>query len=92
MQWLAFEDPLSPTMVNEEEIQERFAAATLYFATNGPESWKTSLGFLGATSICDWNNVEAEGSIGIFCQDGRVNEINIGKEKYRHHCMSENFF
>jgi hypothetical protein len=67
------------SLENDDEIKERFAAATLYFATNGPEKWNAPLGFLGENSICSWNNDGVEESNGIFCQDGRVNEINIGK-------------
>ena len=78
--WLANDDRVALSLDNDEEIKERFAAATLYFATDGPESWKTSLGFLGANSICNWNDDNGEGLNGIFCQDGRVNEINIGKD------------
>jgi len=80
LRWLVYEDPAGLTVESssEEVIKERFAAATLYFATNGPESWKTSLGFLGGNSICDWNNDGVEESLGIFCgEDGSVDEINI---------------
>jgi hypothetical protein len=80
-------------MENEVEIQERFAAATLYYATDGPGRWKTSIGFLGDDSICGWNSVEDD-SIGIFCEDGRVTEINIGKilnHKSLETCESELF-
>ena len=79
LKWIVDEDPLAVSLESDDEIRERFAAATLYFATNGPEKWNESLGFLGNNSICSWNIDGVEESNGIFCQDGRVNQINIGK-------------
>ena len=63
------------------EITERFAAATLYFATGGPSSWVSSLGFLSNDSICNWNDGK---DVGIFCNGegetaGSPTEIKIGK-------------
>ena len=63
------------------EITERFAAATLYFATGGPSSWISSLGFLSEDSICNWNDGK---DVGIFCYGegetaGSPTEIKIGK-------------
>ena len=63
------------------EITERFAAATLYFATGGPSSWISSLGFLSEDSICNWND---DKDVGIFCYGegetaGSPTEIKIGK-------------
>lgn len=63
-------------MESDEDIQERFAAATLFFGTNG-EEWKSSLGFLEKDSICDWNVEGTKEELGIFCVDGRVTKINI---------------
>ena len=86
LQWLVNEDPGSSSMrgATAKQIQERFAAATLYFATGGPTTWGLSLNFLSESSICSWNNEEEKvlfgDSIGIFCGPaGSVTEINIGK-------------
>ncbi len=78
LEWLIYKDPLALKMDSDEEIQERFAAATLYYGTNG-EEWKKPMGFLGESSICEWNMETNNDPIGIFCRDGRVVEINIGK-------------
>jgi hypothetical protein len=63
------------------EITERFAAATLYFATGGPSLWVSSLGFLSNDSICNWNDGK---DVGIFCDGegetaGSPTEIKIGR-------------
>jgi len=56
------------------EIQERFGAATLYFATKG-NGWSSDLGFLSGGSICSWNDGE---SLGIFCNEmGAAEKINL---------------
>jgi hypothetical protein len=78
--WLTIEDAAGVTLENgnsTSEIQERFAAATLYFATGG-DNWVSHLNFLSEESICNWNDGN---STGIFCEDGtgRVTTINIGK-------------
>jgi hypothetical protein len=62
---------------SEFDLQQRFAAATLYFATGGND-WLSGLGFLSGGSVCTWN----DGEKGIFCRDSEnsaVTEINIGK-------------
>lgn len=82
LEWLIYEDPVALSLESNEQIKERFAAATLYFATDG-EEWKSSLGFLGENSICQWNIEGVKETIGIFCMNGRVIEINIGKNKSR---------
>ena len=79
LKWIVDEDPLAISLESDDAIRERFAAATLHFATNGPEKWNESLGFLSNNSICSWNIDSVEESNGIFCQDGRVNQINVGK-------------
>jgi len=76
LEWLIYKDPLALNMDTDEEIQERFAAATLYYGTNG-EGWKEPMGFLSESSICEWNMETNNDPIGIFCRDGRVVEINI---------------
>lgn len=77
LKWIVDEDPLAISLESDDAIRERFAAATLHFATNGPEKWNESLGFLSNNSICSWNIDSVEESNGIFCQDGRVNQINV---------------
>ena len=76
LEWLVYVDKTALFMESEEDIQERFAAATLFFGTNG-EEWKSSLGFLEKDSICDWNVEGTKEDLGIFCVDGRVTKINI---------------
>jgi len=78
--WLVQSDGLvlSVKTSSVTELEQRFAAATFYFATNGvsdgnsnsngddgDEGWTSSLGFLSATSICHWN----DGKYGIFCHN-----------------------
>lgn len=77
--WLRNADEAGLTLEGgstEFEIQQRFAAATLFFSTGGDE-WLSGLAFLSGGSICTWN----DGEKGIFCADsesGAATEINIG--------------
>jgi hypothetical protein len=80
--WLVNDDAAGlsvSTGASEFDVQQRFAAATLYFAMGG-EGWSSDLGFLSTASICNWNDGEIKG---IFCNDaGAINEINIGELGY----------
>ena len=64
--WLAVDDPLQLDPMrssNEKIIQERFALAALYYATNGPGWTRTNMGFLSGASVCEWNS----GDSGVNC-------------------------
>mmetsp|Transcript_11467 Transcript_11467/g.22658 ORF Transcript_11467/g.22658 Transcript_11467/m.22658 type:complete len:812 (+) Transcript_11467:202-2637(+) len=77
LDWIANEDPAALS-AESTELTERFAAATLYFATGGPQTWSDSLGFLSGDSICEWNNGRNLESGGIFCgKSRRVDELKI---------------
>jgi hypothetical protein len=56
LDWLRNDDP-SNLQINStavDIIRQRYAAATLYFATNGPE-WRIDANFLSDGDICNWN-------------------------------------
>jgi monoamine oxidase len=78
LSWLVDDDKNRATLFHTNtsaiDIPERFAAATLYFATGG-QDWNSSLNFLSDDSICDWND---DDSTGIFCnENGNVDEIML---------------
>lgn len=78
LRWMANEDPAVLSVGNNtaQEIQERFALASLYFATTG-SGWDADLGFLSEGPVCTWNDGQA---LGTFCDDaGSVTSVNIGK-------------
>ena len=58
-------------------LLERFAAVTIYFATNGG-NWSNSHDFLTAnTSICEWNDDKDISTNGIVCSDNHVVGIKL---------------
>jgi hypothetical protein len=83
LDWMAKDDDYTITVLEksasnrEVVLVERYALAVLYFATNGPSSWKMSLDFLEPISVCDWNiggNVGGGGeddqtttTMGVYC-------------------------
>ncbi|VEU36259.1 unnamed protein product [Pseudo-nitzschia multistriata] len=83
LDWMANDDPAAlPATPVTTELTERFAAATLYFATGGPQEWIDSFGFLSGASICEWNSSgdNTLARIGIFCgESGAVREVKLGK-------------
>jgi hypothetical protein len=67
LDWLAEDDDYTITVLEKSAsnrkvvLVKRYALAVLYFATNGPSSWKMSLDFLEPISVCDRN---IEGNVG----------------------------
>lgn len=62
LSWMARDDLYTIRVLEKESTQnqhnllvERYALTVLYFASNGPSSWKLSLDFLEPTDVCDWN-------------------------------------
>jgi Leucine-rich repeat (LRR) protein len=41
-------------------ILQRYALATLYFATGGPTSWFANMNWITDAPVCDWNNTASE--------------------------------
>ena len=73
-QWIADEDVLH-LPINDETFLERYALATLYFSTDGP-NWENNLSFLTEKPVCDWNQVVYAGDdstryVGASCQGGK---------------------
>eukprot|EP00980_Cylindrotheca_fusiformis_P013819 scaffold3579_cov168-Cylindrotheca_fusiformis.AAC.4 len=60
LEWL-HEDDVSGISITEDSavLQERFAAATLYFSTNG-KGWINKNNWLSANSICDWSGLDCD--------------------------------
>jgi hypothetical protein len=76
--WLADEDPAMVALgdYTAREIQERFAMASLFFATS-EVGWTNQIIFLSEGSICTWNDGQ---TLGTFCDDnGTVISVNIGE-------------
>jgi hypothetical protein len=65
LNWLVYDDAANldfELIVSPERLLERFVIELLYFSTGG-ESWADSLGFLSASPVCRWNEVEK----GVVC-------------------------
>lgn len=84
--WFATEDtflsfPLAADDVDSRKIfRQRYAMATLYYATDGPKSWHNQFGFLSTDHICDWT--KSEGDIGgVFCLGETVLGITLPANK-----------
>jgi hypothetical protein len=81
LRWLVYEDEANIDLGTTFAINviERYAVATLFFATNG-DTWTSfhNYTFLSEDSVCEWNDADADS--GVFCNfDGYVNRVNIGK-------------
>ena len=50
-------------------LKEKFALATLFYATNGEESWIKHDGWLSLESICSW--------YGVTCRDGAIRRLDL---------------
>lgn len=78
LQWLAYEDPagLPIKESNASTLIERYAAAVLYYSTQG-DLWSSDLNFLSNSSVCDWN----DGEFGLTCEDTSdfVKQVYIGE-------------
>lgn len=74
--WITDKDPLRlpvPTSSSDKlRFLQRYALATLYYATNG-EQWTQQYGFLTAVSECEWN----ESRDGFMNGSGGCNENNM---------------
>jgi len=60
LQWISFDDPAQVNPCTYATVQQRFALATLYFATDG-ENWSGSEYWLSGEPECSW--------LGIACDD-----------------------
>lgn len=77
VQWLVAQDDaaLDPRTTEIEEATERYIAAVLYYATNGP-GWEQKYKFMTKDNVCSWN---FGGPGGITCNDsGRVTDLFLG--------------
>lgn len=60
LSWVSAEADATGRLEDEEgkrELVQRYALATVYFATGGPTSWLSSHDFLSGKHVCDWNQV-----------------------------------
>jgi hypothetical protein len=90
--WIALEDFMQlqiPTTTadnddNYDFFVERWVAAVIYFQMNGA-NWDLQFGWLGDTSVCDWQKSypTADGgasrSAGIGCHNGRISDMHLRK-------------
>jgi hypothetical protein len=88
MDWLLNDDPMGFTVDHQpfREVEERFAIAVLYLATNGA-GWTNKFGFLDGRSVCKWNDGSSSPDFfsgeGIFCIDNDfVTHIKLGKPRW----------
>jgi len=54
LEWLANEDAYKNSTIPIEQLTQRYALATFYFATGGDRSWQEQYNFLEPVSECDW--------------------------------------
>jgi hypothetical protein len=55
-------------------FRQRYAMATFFYATLGPNFWYDDINFLSELHECDWN----QGSVGVICNKYlKVSEINL---------------
>ena len=65
LQWMALDDPLRvplppPSNYDARKVIQRYTLAALYYATDGPNSWTQTLGFLTGVDECEWNSVDSD--------------------------------
>ena len=81
MEWLVVEDEAQLSPTEETALIQRYTIALVYFAMNGP-NWWNNYGFLGADSVCEWND---RSTMGCFCSDNttssRVQELSLCKSE-----------
>ena len=68
--WILNDDPLQIDPCTYPTVLQRYALASLYFATNG-EAWVDNTGWLGGAGECTW--------FGIMCAGDDVISIDLGK-------------
>lgn len=69
---IMFSFPLSSG--ESKAFKQRYALATFYFATLGPDFWYNDINFLSELHECDWN----EGALGVTCNnDLDVSDIHF---------------
>jgi Leucine-rich repeat (LRR) protein len=87
-QWMADTDELQLPLERESSpaFLQRFALATLFFATQGDTTWTHKINFLSNQHECDWNaNFVRDDNItvlmGVMCNEknGTVNQLFIRK-------------
>lgn len=97
-EFLAEEDEIGPTLTNLDQLRDRYALATFYFAMDGDDSWfscfkgDTDCGEQGAGSWLDKSRNHCEWDA-IVCNDaGMVTEVLFGKfeKKQRDRLDDEN--
>jgi hypothetical protein len=90
--WMAIDDGMQlevPTTTEDaddtyDSFVERWVLAIIYYQMNGA-SWDIQFGWLGDTSVCDWENAypasdgRANRMAGIGCHNGRVSDISLRK-------------
>jgi hypothetical protein len=78
-QWLLYEDPLGldpDSGASNERVVQRYSLAVFYFATGGPETWKSNNWMTGNECEDDWN--------GVGCtDDGVVHVLSLSKSNLR---------
>lgn len=85
MQWMLRQDEDGVVPIKSQSPQvltDRFALATLYFATNGPTDWIDQAGFLSELTVCEWpplNTTSREELLNrVDCNDdGRVISVKF---------------
>jgi hypothetical protein len=84
-QWMADTDELQLPLAREssQAFLQRFALATLFYATQGDTAWNHKLKFLSNQHECDWNdgngNTNATQPMGVMCNEknGTVTKLII---------------
>lgn len=76
--WLVEEGGEGPATEDEDLMIQRYALAVLYFATSGAD-WFDMLGFLSATSVCDWQNANTTTGVTACNENGFVTELQLGE-------------
>ena len=66
--WLTLDESFSN--YTDETLIQRFAMATFYFATDGP-NWRKSVGWLDYTDDCSWHNEADNFFDSVPCKNGK---------------------
>lgn len=81
-EWMAREDASEiayNTSADADEVIERFAIASIYFATTETSAWSDPVAdlFLQNSSVCEWNNRGR----GVFCEENsfHVTELKLSR-------------
>ena len=87
--WLArtLDEGITPNL-NKNELKDRYAMATLFYATNGPTEWFRTDGWLDPTlHICDWYPHNNNPSPALCVATGREMLVST-HTKYVHHVLT----